>query len=248
MTTVKELQDAVQTQAGSTKSKKDIRVLFGGKQLEPTDILSQVGVSDGSQLNMVPSTQKSSSTKSNKAKSSTVAAASSSETGAATASSSAGSNPMEDFMKQAGVDTSQLDEIMKGMGGADGKQPTMQESIEMMGKMMNSPVFQEFMNDPEQLEKSRQMILNNPMLKGMMTGMPGMSDILNDPNAWREAMQAAASMYKNMDPETLMNMMGGAGGMGMPPGAGSGMGGLFDGTLDDSAAASALDELDEDEE
>jgi hypothetical protein len=63
-----------------------------------------------------------------------------------------------------------------------------------------------------------------------------MEDILNDPVAWREAMMAAANMYKNMDPEQLMNAMG------ENPGAG-----LFDGTLDNSAAAAALDELDEDD-
>ena len=74
----------------------------------------------------------------------------------------------------------------------------------------------------------------------MMEGMPGMAELLNDPDAWREAMQAAAAMYQNMDPNQLMNaMMGNVDGM---PGAG----GLFDGTLDNNnAAAAALDELSE---
>ena len=55
---------------------------------------------------------------------------------------------------------------------------------------MNSPIFKEYMSDPDRLEESRQMILNNPMLKSMMAGMPGMEDLLNSPEAWREAMQA----------------------------------------------------------
>jgi len=58
-------------------------------------------------------------------------------------------------------------------------------------------------------------------------------------------MQAAANLYKNMDPEQLKSMMNGA----MPPGMGGmgGMGGgLFDGNNMNSAASAALDELDED--
>lgn len=82
------------------------------------------------------------------------------------------------------------------------------------------------------------MILNNPMLKSMMGGMPGMESLLNDPDAWREAMQAAAELYKNMDSDTLMkSMMGGGSGAG-----------LFDGNLDGNSAATAgLDELDEED-
>ena len=90
------------------------------------------------------------------------------------------------------------------------------------------------------LEQSRQMILNNPMLKSMMAGMPGMAEILENPDAWREAMMAAANKYKNMDPEQLKSMMGGS----MPPGMGGGNNGLFDGNM--NPGASALDELDED--
>ena len=62
--------------------------------------------------------------------------------------------------------------------------------------------------------------------------------MLNDPVAWREAMQAAASLYKNMDPEDLMKAMMGDGG-GMPSG-------MFDGL--DSTPMAALDELSEGED
>ena len=117
---------------------------------------------------------------------------------------------------------------------------------------MNSPIFKEYMSDPDRLEESRQMILNNPMLKSMMAGMPGMEDLLNSPEAWREAMQAAAAMYENMDQNDLMQaMMGGAGGMpggGMPGSGmpGGGMPGLFDDTKINEMAA--LDELSEGED
>ena len=82
----------------------------------------------------------------------------------------------------------------------------------------------------------------------MMSSMPGMEELLNDKDAWREAMQAAAQMYQNMDPNQMMSMMGGMGGMGGSGGLGGGMGdlgSLFDGSLDNNAATAALDELSE---
>jgi hypothetical protein len=98
----------------------------------------------------------------------------------------------------------------------------------MMTDMMKSPLFTQLLSDSIRVEGSRQMIVNNPMLR---ESMPGMGELLNDPSAWRESMQAAASLYQKMDPDNLMNammqgasasatgMMGGPGGhgMGLPP-------------------------------
>jgi hypothetical protein len=227
VTTVKDLQEQLK-ESGVEPSQHTI--LFGGKRLEDDDVLSDAGVEDGAQLSVIPRISKP------KAKKPKTAAAPT--TSASPQMNADTQSMMEQYMKNSGIDTSKLDEMMKSMGGGDGM-PDMQESLKQMSSMMNSPMFQEFMNDPENLEKSRQMILNNPVLKGMMSGMPGMDELLNDPVAWREAMMAAANMYKNMDPEDLMKAMGG----GQP-------GGLFDGTLDPSslAAAKALDELDEDDD
>lgn len=251
---MQELQEKVQALSG-VSAKQQGRVIFGGKRLQADTVLANAGVpSDGSaHLNMVPST----TTTSNKKKKSSAAAAASTSvpstttsaaatTTTTTVSSSGGSsnNPMADLLKQSGIDTNELDEMMKSMGGGGGG-ASMQEGMKAMTEAMNSPLFQEMMSDPERLEQSRQMILGNPMLKSMMAGMPGMEDLLNDPDAWRQAMQAAAELYKSMDSDTLMQaMMGGAeAAAGMPGG-----GGLFDGTLmDDSTAAAALDELDEDD-
>ena len=79
-----------------------------------------------------------------------------------------GAGSMQDLMKQAGVDTDKLDDLMKSMGlngAGDGKAPSMEESMNMMKDMMNSPMIKDMMSDPERLEQSRQMILNNPMMK-----------------------------------------------------------------------------------
>merc|ERR1712232_890115 len=110
-------------------------------------------------------------------------------------------------MKENGIDTDKLNEFMGGAAGGDGKMPNMQDSMKMMSDMMNSPIFKEYMKDPERLEQSRQMILNNPMLQGMLKGMPGMEEVINDKDAWRESMMAAAELYKNMNTNQLMQAM-----------------------------------------
>jgi len=253
-TTVEELQSQIQKLAGKDE-KSD--VLFSGKRLDPFDILSDVGVSDGASLNMVPSLGKKATSSSSSSSSSQLSSPAAAASSSSSSTTEAAANPMQDYLKQAGVDTDKLEEFMKGMGGgaggaggggADGeKMPSMQESMEMMSGMINSPLFQDYMKDPERLEQSRQMILNNPMMKSMMGSMPGMEELLNDKDAWRESMQAAAEMYQNMDTNQLMQAMMGGGGAGGPGGP-AGMGGLFDGTLDKSAASAALDELSEEED
>lgn len=124
-----------------------------------------------------------------------------------------GGNVMEELLKQAGIDSSKFDDIMKsmggGLGGDGGGMPDMKQSMEMMQSMMNSPMFQQYFNDPERLEQSRQMIMDNPMMKSMMASLPGFEDILNDKVKWRETMMAAAKMYQDMG-----SMMDGAFGEG----------------------------------
>mmetsp|Transcript_24714 Transcript_24714/g.69380 ORF Transcript_24714/g.69380 Transcript_24714/m.69380 type:complete len:283 (+) Transcript_24714:64-912(+) len=240
VSTVEELQERLSEASGVTP-KQQGRVLFSGKSLSKSDALSDVGVKDGDQLNMIPggSKKKSSSSSSSKSKSSSSSTAAAA-TAAATPTTDDLMTKMKSNLAESGMDTSKLDDLMKQMGG-DGS-PSMAESMEQMSSLMKSPMFQEMLSDPEKLEQSRQMILTNPMLKSMMSSMPGMEELLNDPVAWREAMQAVAKMYENMDPDELMQSMmgGGAGAGGMPPG-------LFDGMTPDTSAKLALDELDEDD-
>jgi hypothetical protein len=116
--------------------------------------------------------------------------------------------------------------MMKKMGSGglpgDGNMPSMDESLQAMSEMMKSPLFQEFLSDPDKLEQSRQMILSNPMLKNLMSSMPGMGPLLDDPNAWRDAMQAAAQLYQNLDPQVMKQALSGVGG-------GAGLESLFGG-------------------
>lgn len=196
VSTVKELQTTVEDQSGISSTKQG-RVLFGGRKLKSLDNLEDAGVEDGSVINIVPG--KSGGAKKTSASSSATVP---SDTGGA-------GNMMESMLKRAGVDPSQMEELMKSMpGGGEGGMPDMKESMDMMQSMMSSPIFQEYMSDPEKLEQSRQMILSNPMMKGMMAGMPGMDEILNDPVKWRETMLAAADMYKSMGSDLTKLMEG----------------------------------------
>ena len=202
--------------------------------MKPEDVLEDAGVENGSVINVVPSKT---GTKGKKTEVATTGA------GAAGASAGGGGggggggmdSMMKDMMEKAGVDPAQMEEMMQQMGG---EMPSMEDSMAAMQEMMNSPIFQEYMDDPEKLEQSRQMILNNPMMKGMMASMPGFDDILNDPVKWRETMLAAANMYKNlgsdlgkmMEGGDMSGMMGGFGGM---PGAFGGMPGMGNAALDE---------------
>jgi len=153
-----------------------------------------------------------------------------------------------------------IQKMMSGAGGAgDGKMPDMKESMAMLKELTNSPLFSEYMNDPTKLEESRQMILNNPMMKTMMSSMPGMDQLLASPEMWAQTMIAAGQMMKNMDSDDMIKMMEAqAGAMGGMPGGGmpggmpdmSGMGGspnLF-GDNPTLSTTSALDELSEGED
>lgn len=220
VTTVKELQSTLQNQSGIS-IKDQGRVLFGGKKLKPADVLEDVGVENGSVINIVPS-------KGGKDKEAVVKSDGGvSSSGTGKSPTGAGGGDMDDWMKNmmknAGIDPSQLDEMMKSMPGGGGGEgmPSMEESMKMMQDMMNNPLLQEYLSDPEKLEQSRQMILANPMMKGMMASMPGFDEILNDPVKWRETMIAAANMYKNMDLSKLMDGnqdLFGSMGMGGPSG------------------------------
>ena len=245
VTTVSELQERLEEQSGIAPSKQG-KILHNGKRLSTdADSLSEAGVAEGDQLSCVPSKKSSSSTKKKSSASTTAAAAP-----APDASASAGaSDPMAEMMKgltgAGGLDEMVNKMMSGGMGGGPGGMPDMAESMKMMKELTNSQMFEDYMNDPEKLEESRQMILNNPMMKSMMSSMPGMSDLLNDKEAWAQTMIAAAGIMKQMDPEDMVKMMeaqAAMGGGGMPPGMGGA--GLFDG----ASASSALDELSEGED
>ena len=255
VTTVSELQERLEEQSGIVPSKQG-KILHNGKRLGSDDenmSLSEAGVAEGDQLNCVPSKKSSSSKKKSSSTSAASKAAPAPPVAAAAAEAEASS------VDSMGGLNDVISKMMSGgMGGAGaGGMPDMAESMKMMKELTQSPLFAEYMNNPEKLEESRQAILSNPMMKGMMSSMPGMSEMLEDKEGFAQMMQAAAGIMQSMEPEDMMKMMeaqgmGGAAG-GMPPGMGGmgggmpDMGGLFDGAAS-ASVSSALDELSEGED
>lgn len=242
VSTVSEIQKSVEELSGLATSKQG--VLFGGQKLKPSDVLEDVGIEDGSEISIVPSSKK----KTKKSSSSSSAAASSTVGTATNASTNDGAlgGMMADMLKAAGIDAEQLQEMMKNIPGADGNgPPDMMKSMEMMQQMMKSPLFQNFMNDPEKLEQSRQMILQNPMMKAMMAGLPGFEDVINDKEKWRGTMISAAQMYQNMTPDMMKAMASMSSGMGSGMGSGMNLNMPGMGDVSSSPAFAGLDELSE---
>ena len=117
---MEDLQSSLASQSG-VKTNKQGKVLFGGKKLKAADVLEEVGVENGSVINVVPGKGK---------KKDTVAAGA----GAAAAGGSM-DNMMKDMMEKAGVDPSQLDEMMKQMGGVKGLTETLDRVEGMIDKI-----------------------------------------------------------------------------------------------------------------
>ena len=251
LTTVADLQAQLEAHSGIVPAKQG-KILHEGKKLSSSSggpSLSEAGVCDGDQLNCIPSKKKSSSSSTKKSSTSTVAATTT--TAAAPAASAGGG--LDEMLKKL-----MAGGLPGGMGGsANGAQPDMKEQMTMLKELISSPIFSEYMSSPEKLEEARQMILTNPMLKGMLAGMPGMGQLLESPDSWAQAMMAAGSMMQSMDVDEMLQMaeqtqaaMGGMGGM-MGGGAGGSAetAGLFgDGNIPKASTTTALDELSEDDE
>jgi hypothetical protein len=245
-----DVEDAVTVQdiLGQVKEAAGVegRLLFGGRQLAATDSLEDVGIKEGDSLQMVPSTGTSAGAASGAANKKKKVKPKAVHSTSVTVDS--GGNSGNGGGGFGGGGMPDLNSLLKGATGEgmpdlsamfQGGMPDMSESLDMMSNMMKSPIFQEYMSDPEKLEESRQMILQNPMMRQMMTQMPGMSEILENKDAWREAMTAAANIYKEMDPDQLKQAM-----MGNLPGPND-MDGLFGNN--NNGENDALDELDEDD-
>jgi len=238
VSTVRELQKNVEEQSGLIASKQG--VIFGGEKLKPSDVLEDVGVEEGSVINVIASSKKKKSSSSSSLPSAsslmgdTTPASSTigSDGTSTTPGAGSGLGGLDDLLKQAGVDSGKLNEMMQSMTGGTGGEgmPDMKQSMEMMQQMMGSPMMQEYFSDPEKLEQSRQMILSNPMMKSMFNGLPGFDEILQDKAKWSETMMAAATMYKEMG-SSLQDKFG--------------TGSDFFGAGETASLNSALDELSE---
>ena len=249
VSTVSQLQATVESVTGLVTGKQSL--LYNGQKLKPdderNDELEGYGIEDGSVINVVPL-----SSKGGKKKSSSVASTSAADVLAegdvvSSPSSSSSTNSgldIDKLMEQAGVDKSKLEELMKDIPGMEnGQLPDLKESMNMMKDLTSNPMFQEMLTDPERLEQSRQMILNNPLMKSMMSEMPGFEELLNDKEKWRDSMIAAANMYKDLSPEMMESMFDG-----LKSGLNGEIPDLGSASLGIEEASAALDELSEGDE
>ncbi|PHU19299.1 Ubiquitin domain-containing protein DSK2a [Capsicum chinense] len=77
-------------------------------------------------------------------------------------------------------------------------QQQLTQNPDLMRDMMNMPLFQNFMNNPETI---RNLILNNPQMREIMDRNPELAHVLNDPATLRQTMEAARN------PELMREMM-----------------------------------------
>merc|ERR1711965_739316 len=70
-----------------------------------------------------------------------------------------------------------------------------------MEQLLDSPMMNEFLGDPEKIEQSRQALLNNPMAMNMMKSMPGFDEIINDKDKFRERMLESRKQFEDMKAE-----------------------------------------------
>nr|GME09910.1 ubiquitin domain-containing protein DSK2b-like isoform X1 [Ipomoea batatas] len=85
-----------------------------------------------------------------------------------------------------------------GLPDFDQFQQHMSQNPNMMRDILNMPLFQNLMNNPEIIRNS---ILNNPQMRDIMDRNPELAHILNDPATLRQTMEAARN------PELMRELM-----------------------------------------
>lgn len=176
VSTVGELQLRVQRKSGVDPLKQG-HVMFGDKRLSPTDVLSEVGVVDGAQLDLVPAT--------------------SAKIGATTSSESRTTwNQLVSFAAACFDETRRLG---KKRWKNDVPQ-TMMDLMFLVQKVVRSPIFQKYMTDPKELYAQIEIMRQFAQAVSFSTKMPlSMQEALKDPDAWRKLTLWYMEDIKNLD-------------------------------------------------
>ncbi|XP_062517411.1 ubiquilin-4-like [Corticium candelabrum] len=202
--TVKQLRDAVSSKFNISLDK--ICLIFGGKILKDEDTIEKHGLRDGIAIHLVikaqskttsspsPSTQPS---QPSQPSGPSVATSGGAASGGAASGGAASGLGMGGFgfpgMGFGGMGAmGGGGGLGAGMGGGMPNFEMMQQQLmsnpELMAQIMESPMMQSLMNDPEVM---RQMIHSNPQMRELMERNPELSHILNNPETLRQAMQMA---------------------------------------------------------
>lgn len=86
-----------------------------------------------------------------------------------------------------------------GGAGAPGAQAANMEQLfsqlpQMMNGLLSTPLFKEYLNNTEKQEQSREAILSNPFMRSILERDPEFATVVNDPDKWRQSMEAAKSL------------------------------------------------------
>lgn len=194
-------------------------LLYKGQVLDPDTPLSNYNVSDGVTINVVRRVGAKSSGSNSKnhsdvsSSSDTISEerkrqASSSSVGLGTISE----DTLSSYMKNLGLSSnfsntdSQLNQLVQSlMGGAQssGTSGDMSSMSEMLSSIWQTPAMQEYLNDPEKLEASRQAVKNNPFLQPWIQADPEFSKVLNDPERWKTSMEAAKMIFSKTNTSSV---------------------------------------------
>jgi len=161
------------------------RLIFKGRILNDEQTLENAGVQDGHTIHLVKSASAKPSSSPSTPSSSTTSAP----------SAAAGTAPMPNPFATAAPPPPSLfggDPFggMGGMGGFPGMAGMPPPSPEMLRQMMENPMVQRLLENPETI---RAMIQANPMMRAMIEQNPQLEHVLSDPQIMRQAMQAAAN-------------------------------------------------------
>ncbi len=211
---------AVEEKTGLEKSKQT--VFFKGKKLTNLEeTLQDAGVSAGDTLNIVPARKTGGASPVGVVRSD---ATDDEDDDISPVVKKAGSSAKGGMDKALAAmspdDRAGMEKLMGEMGGREGMQnmlkqmgldgPMTPEKVESMiaqvKGMMENPQIKAMFEDPEVLERSRQQIIGNPMLMNAYDSM-GMGQLIRDPKAFRDQMEAMKSMLQN--PELLKKAMKG---------------------------------------
>ena len=94
-----------------------------------------------------------------------------------------------------------MGDMMGGLGGMPGMPTDPAEYEAAMEQLLDSPMMNEFLGDPEKIEQSRQALLNNPRAVNRMKSMPGFDEIINDKDKFRERMLESRKQFEDMKAE-----------------------------------------------
>ncbi|KAJ8380897.1 hypothetical protein SKAU_G00016750 [Synaphobranchus kaupii] len=172
-------------------------LIFAGKILKDSDLLTQHGIHDGLTLHLVIKMHCRSQDSAAPPSSSSVGVSSEPGNTAPPASTPSSSTPVGlGGLAGLGLGSGSLWELQMQM------QRQLVSNPEMMGQIMGNPFVQNMLTDPELM---RQLILANPQMQQLIQHNPEISHMLNNPDIMRQTLELAQNpammqeMMRNQD-------------------------------------------------